>query len=128
MIPRELEEEVNRLRSLGYSIEPREEGQRIYLVFSGFALGSAYSPTSSDLLVFTTVQYPSAGFDMFWVDESVKLADGRIPQAGDSIEAYLGRRWRRFSWHLPPNRPWNPSRDSLSSWIATVEERLRRGV
>jgi len=128
MIPPELRDEADRLRGLGYSVELQEEGQRIYVVFRGFPLGVAYEPPASDLMVYTTVQYPNAGFDMFWVDENVKLRDGRIPQAGDAIEPYLGRRWRRFSWHLPPNRPWNPSRDSLSTWIATVEERLSKGV
>lgn len=128
MIPRELEDEVDRLVAIGYSIEVREEGQRLYLIFKGFVLGPAYSPSVSDLMVFTTIQYPNAGFDMFWVDESVKLSTGGIPQAGDSIEPYLDRRWRRFSWHLPPDRPWNPSHDSLSTWLAAVEERLRKGV
>jgi hypothetical protein len=128
MIPKELQDEVDGLRVLGYSIEVQEEGQRIYLVFKCFSLGTSYAPPVSELMVFTTVQYPNAGFDMFWVEEGVKLASGALPQAGESIEPYMGRRWRRFSWHLPPNRPWNPSRDSLSTWIATVEERLSKGV
>jgi len=128
MIPQELLDEVTRLRDLGYTLEVTEEGQRIYLTFQNFSLGSAYSPSVSSLMVFTSVQYPNAGFDMFWVEEGVKLASGGIPQAGDSVETYLGRRWRRFSWHLPQNRPWNPSRDSLLTWLAAVEERLRKGV
>jgi hypothetical protein len=128
MIPQELQDEVTRLRDLGYTLDTQEEGQRIYLVFRNFQLGSAYNPPVSTMMVFTSVQYPNAGFDMFWVEEGVKLASGGIPQAGDSIESYLGLRWRRFSWHLPPNRPWNPSRDSLGTWLAAIEERLRKGV
>lgn len=126
MMPSELETEIVQLRLQGFEIEPIESDQRIYLVFHRFKLGESYAPTESDLLVFTSLQYPNAGFDMFWVDESVKLATGGLPQAGDQIEVYLGRRWRRFSWHL--HRPWNPSVDSLTSWICTVEERLHRGV
>jgi E2/UBC family protein E len=128
MIPQELQDEVSRLRDLGFTVDIEEEGQRIYLIFRNFPLGLAYAPSVSNMMVFTSVQYPNAGFDMFWVDEGVKLAGGGNPQAGDSIETYLGRRWRRFSWHLPSDRPWNPKRDSLSSWLAAIEERLRKGV
>ena len=126
MIPSQLETEIAHLRSAGYTIEGIEEGQRIYLMFREFRLGPAYRPEVSDLMVFTSVQYPNAGFDMFWVGDNVVLASGGIPQAGDQFETYLSRRWRRFSWHL--NRPWNPSHDNLLTWLCAVEERLRRGI
>lgn len=126
MMPPELDADIEHLRTEGFNIEPVEADQRIYLIFHGFALGDAFKPTATDLMVFTSVQYPNAGFDMFWVGEDVSLATGGVPQSADQFENYLGRRWRRFSWHL--NRPWNPSRDSLRTWICTVEERLRKGV
>lgn len=128
MIPPELDADIQRLREQGYDVGIVEEGQRIYLVFRGFALGTAYTPPTSDLMVFTSVQYPNAGFDMFWVGPDVKLANGAIPQSADQLETHMGRQWRRFSWHLPPSRPWNPGRDSLLTWMSTVEERLQRGV
>jgi hypothetical protein len=127
MMPPELEADIEHLRAGGHTIEAVEADQRIYLVFRGFPLGQAYRPDKSDLMVFTSVQYPNAGFDMFWVGEDVVLAaTGAPPQSADQLEVYIGRRWRRFSWHL--NRAWNPSHDSLVTWVCTVEERLRRGV
>lgn len=125
-MPRELERDAQALRDLGYNIELALEGQRVYVIFRDFSLGEKFQPQRTDLMVFTTILYPNAGFDMFWVDEKVRLADGRIPQAADAIEHYMGRPWRRFSWHL--NRAWSPIRDSLPSWISYVEERIAKGV
>jgi hypothetical protein len=121
----ELDAHVADLQTHGYRIEVVQEGPRLYLLFRDFPLGPHFVPQTSDLMVFTTVDYPIAGFDMFWVSDNVKLASGSVPKAAESVEPYLGRQWRRFSWHL--NRPWNPSRDSLHSWVTHVEERLHRG-
>jgi hypothetical protein len=127
MMPPELDAHIELLRSQGHEIDTVEADQRIYLIFRRYSLGPTYRPPNSDLMVFTTVQYPNAGFDMFWVSDDVVLAaSGGPPQSGDQFETYVGRRWRRFSWHL--NRPWNPSRDTLLTWMSTVDERLHRGV
>ena len=126
VVPQELEKEVELLHLLGYEVELTQEGQRVYVLFKNFELGPKFVPSRSDLLVYTSIEYPNAGFDMFWVDPVVKLANGGVPQGGDQIESYLGRQWRRFSWHL--NRSWNPSKDSLRTWISHVEARLSRGV
>lgn len=127
MIPPELDADISVLRAEKLEVQVVEEGPRIYLVFPRYTLGPGYRPEVSDLMVFTTVEYPNAGFDMFWVGEDVVLSgNGGIPQSGDQIETYINRRWRRFSWHL--NRSWNPGKDSLLTWMCTVDERLRRGV
>lgn len=126
MIPQELEAEIAHLKDLGYNPEIHIEGQRIYIVFRDFPFGPAYSPARGDLLLYTSIVYPNAGFDMFWTDPNVKLANGGVPQAAEVMESYMGRTWRRFSWHL--NRGWNPARDSLRSWLSYVEARLAKGV
>lgn len=126
MIPPELEADAHRLRELRYSLDLVQEGDRVYVLFHKFRMGPHFSIEASDLLVYTTVMYPNAGFDMFWVSPEVLLMNNRSPQNADNLESYLGRQWRRFSWHL--NRPWNPARDSLLSWISVVEQRLARGV
>lgn len=120
----ELDAHIAELQTYGYRIEATQEGSRLYLIFRDFPLGPNFQPQKSDLLVYTTVDYPNAGFDMFWVSPDVKLANGGVPKAAESVETYLGRQWRRFSWHL--NRPWNAGRDSLHSWMSHVEERFVR--
>lgn len=79
----------------------------------------------------TTIQflvpagYPYGALDCFWADSDLRLADGRVPQntgATPIPEVGPGGLW--FSWHLA--KPWNPNRDTLSSWMNTVLERLRQ--
>lgn len=126
MIPVELQAEVDALRELGYNLEVQEAGARLFIIFHNVPLPPLYRPSTTDVMVYTSTLYPNAGFDMFWTPPEVLLADGRIPQAAEAIEEYEGKKWRRFSWHL--NRPWNPSHDSLRSWLTYCEDRLNKGV
>ena len=128
MIPEELTKDLEILKEQNYSYEIVEESGRVNILFKGYPLPSGiYNQEKTDLLIFTTPQYPNAGFDMFWVDENLKLQNNTIPQNGDSIEVYLGRRWRRFSYHPYNSKPWNPSEDNVVSFMSYIEQRLRRG-
>ncbi len=128
MIPEELSTDASVLTSRGLAITLREEDGRIFLVFGGYPLPvGLYNMERCDLMVFTTAHYPSAGFDMFWTDEGLLLKSGGVPGGGASIETYLGRRWRRFSYHPYNAKPWNPSEDSLITFMGYVDQRLRRG-
>jgi hypothetical protein len=70
--------------------------------------------------------YPFAALDCFWADPDLMLEGGRIPQnaAATNPIPEKGEQGMWFSWHL--TQPWNPNRDSLSSWMNTVADRLRR--
>ncbi len=128
MIPQELTEEINSLHERGFSCDIIEEGQKIFLFFKDFQLPeNIYNIEKTDLLIFTTTLYPNCGFDMFWVDEKLTLKNGAIPKNGDSLETYMKRRWRRFSYHPYNAKPWNPSQDNLSSYVSYIQQRLRRG-
>ena len=128
MIPDELNKDIELLKEQGYVNEIVEESGRIYIVFKNYPLpDEVYNLLKTDLLIYTTPQYPNAGFDMFWVDETLTLKNKTLPQNGDSIEVYLGRRWRRFSYHPYNAKPWNPSEDNIVSYMSYVEQRLRRG-
>lgn len=69
--------------------------------------------------------YPLAALDCFWADEDLRLAGGRMPQNSalnaipETTETGL---W--FSWHL--THAWNPNHDTLSSWMNTILDRMRR--
>jgi len=69
--------------------------------------------------------YPFANLDCFWADADLRLMGDRIPQAA-AVNAIpdLGEMGLWFSWHL--TQGWNPSRDTLSSWMNTINDRLRR--
>lgn len=101
---------------------------RIYIVFRRFKLPAGlYNMASTDILIFTTPHYPQAGFDMFWADSAITLHDGRVPSGAEHKEEYLGRKWRRFSYHPYSSRSWNPSEDDVGVFWAYVAQRLQRG-
>jgi hypothetical protein len=128
MIPDELTSDLQRLKEAGYSFEVSENGNRIYILFKDFVLPpDTYNAVKIDLLIFTTPYYPNAGFDMFWVSEGLLLKSGSVPAGASTVEPYLGRNWRRFSYHPFNSKPWNPAEDSVVTYIEYVNQRLRRG-
>jgi hypothetical protein len=70
--------------------------------------------------------YPYAALDCFWADADLRLIGGALPANANVSnpipEVGISGLW--FSWHLA--KPWNPNRDSLSSWMNTVNDRLRQ--
>lgn len=105
-----------------------ERDTRVYIVFRQFELpADMYNMATTDILIFTTPYYPQAGFDMFWTDRSLVLRDGRIPGGAEHQEEYLGRKWRRFSYHPYDTKAWNPAEDDVASFVAYVTQRLQRG-
>ena len=121
-LPPKLEKELQELKR-DHQINVSEEAAFINLVFTNFALGDGFNKPTSDLLLRIPRSYPDAGPDMFWVEVSVTLADGRLPQAAEAVEGpYAGRQWRRFSWH---RRGWNPSIENIHSFLEFVCRRLR---
>ncbi len=128
MIPEELLADLKVLQNRGLVCEIAEDGQRILIVFKDYSLPDGiYNMPKTDLLIFTTPHYPNAGFDMFWVSSDLKLQNGGVPKSAESLENYLGKSWRRFSYHPYNAKPWNPSEDSVVSFVTYVEQRLRRG-
>ncbi|MEQ7874264.1 E2/UBC family protein [Sphingomonas sp. ASV193] len=69
--------------------------------------------------------YPFAALDCFWADPDLMLAGGRMPQnTASNPVPEVGTPGLWFSWHL--SQAWNPNRDTLSSWMNTIIERLRK--
>jgi Prokaryotic E2 family E len=131
MIPEQLQQEVTELIKAGHLIEMIEEenSSRVYIIFRNFKLpNSLYNILETDLLVFTTMQYPSSCFDMFWVNHNLTLINASIPQSATSIETYLSVQWRRFSIHPYQAKPWNPNVDSLSTYLTCIVQRLNLGI
>src|SRR5258708_21640224 len=123
-LPPRLEQELDELRSQ-YQIEVKEEPDTINLMFAQFALGDGYSVAHTDLLLRIPRSYADAGPDMFWTTVEVVLAGGQIPQTAESIERYVDRDWRRFSWHRAASSPWNPNTDNLHGYLEFIRRRLR---
>jgi hypothetical protein len=91
----------------GVEVDVEQVGAQVFVILRSFRLPpGSYNVETSDILFITDVQYPLSAMDMFWTDPALLRRDGSVPAGGDSIETYLGRQWRRFSWHR--NGIWNP--------------------
>ena len=108
--------------AVGLVVEVHQEGNRLFVVLQGYHPPDGVSKVSlTDVLVMTDTQYPFSAMDMFWTDLEVVRPDGSAFEGSDSIEEYLGRRWRRFSYHR--NGVWNSSGNPLLDHFAFMETR-----
>ncbi len=123
-LPPQLEADIAALREHGYNVSAYREpptGSQIFVVFEHYPLRMGWNKSETRLLIITDVSYPNSKLDMFWVDQDVRLADGRIPQAGGTFATYLNQQWHRLSWHV---QKWNPAVDNLITYLGTVDARL----
>lgn len=128
MIPDELEKDMKSLKDRGFNFETREDGSRIYIWFKNFLLPEErYNLSKTDLLIHTTVNYPNAGFDMFWTDKTLVLKNITPPKQAEIMETHLGMSWRRFSYHPYNTNTWNPKNDSVITFVEHVQQRLAKG-
>jgi hypothetical protein len=125
-IPPLLSEHTEELRRRGYRVEVNASGESEFcVVLKDYPIPSdIWSRDKIDLMITAQPTYPNSKLDMFWVDPPITLKDGRKPNAGDLIEDHCGRRWQRFSWHIPY---WNPAKDNLITYLYdTVNLRFRK--
>lgn len=112
----ELEEQV------GVRGDVIEDGMQLYVLLHKAPLPEGlFQLAESDILFVTDQQYPLSAMDMFWTEVGVLCTDGSVPQNADSIEHYLERPWRRFSWHR--NEVWNAAGNPLLDHYAFMEAR-----
>ncbi len=125
-LPPQLETDIQALRGQGFNIDVRRDpsnANRIFIVFERYPIPRGWSKNDTQLLLITDVSYPNSKLDMFWVDQDLLLDGNKAPQAGDAIETYMDKQWRRFSWHV---QKWNPAIDNIRSYLDTVDVRLRQ--
>jgi len=128
MISQELIDDLKEFKERGINFEIIEEGPKVYIFFKDFRIPSKnYNMETTDLLIFTTEQYPKAGFDMFWTDEKLTLKNGSAPASAEKIEPHLGKPRRRFSIHPYNTKPWDPAVDNVVTYMEYVMQRLRNG-
>ena len=91
----------------------------------GVRLPEGWSRSSTTIRFLVPPGYPFAQLDCFWADPDLLLAHGGPPQNSASNpvpETAEPALW--FSWHLMG--PWSPNRDTLSTWMNVVIDRMRQ--
>jgi hypothetical protein len=121
---RPLDEEY--LSRTGLEYEVTSEDGLISLLIKRWPLPEGYEPREVDLLIRLSPGFPDAQPDMYWCDPPVRsVRTGAYPQAADQFEEHIGRRWQRFSRHLPSGA-WQPGSDSLESYVTLIRTELAR--
>ena len=122
-----LENQLGDLRERYGVVEatPLASGTHLISV-GGVPLPAGWSKVATNIRFLVPPGYPFAALDCFWADDDLRLADGRLPQnaGAGNVPPETGAPGLWFSWHLV--HPWNPNRDTLSSWMNTINDRLRR--
>jgi hypothetical protein len=113
--------EVEGLREAGHKVEITEADGVVNLIFDEFPLPPYYNKQCTVLLLRLPISYPNGNPDMFWMDVDLACSDGKIPTKADQIETYLGKQWRRFSWHP---QGWNPGTGNLCMYLEFVNSGL----
>ncbi|MFA5015532.1 MAG: E2/UBC family protein [Actinomycetota bacterium] len=125
MLPAQLVDEVKALCEGGLTANLIESDGMANVEIINYPVPSKhFNKTSIGLLLRLSLSYPNGKPDMFWVDEDFVLKDGKVPNGAKEIEIWLGRRRRRFSWHLKTN--WNPGTDNLLTYLEFVNSRLTK--
>ncbi len=108
---------------VGINGEVQEADGHLFVVLEKVPLPSAaFLLASTDVLFIADYQYPLSAPDMFWTSPEVLRPDGTVPKGAEWVETYLGRRWRRFSWHR--QGAWRPTGNRLLDHFALMEERF----
>jgi hypothetical protein len=89
-------------------------------------LPPGWSASATSVRFLVPAGYPFAALDCFWADNGVSLAGGGQPHASQPNYPVpeTGQTGLWFSWHL--TGAWDPNRDTLSGWMNTINDRLRR--
>lgn len=114
--------EVEALRSLGFAVELNEADGVVYLIIDDYPLPPLYNKPKTTLLLRLPTSYPNGNPDMFWTDPDLTCSNGQIPTKGDQVEHYLGRDWRRFSWHP---QGWSPGACNLVVYLEFIDRGLQ---
>lgn len=111
----------------GVRVQVVDGGGQIFVVLCKVPLpAGAYRIDRTDVLFIADHQYPLSAMDMFWTEVEVRKIDGSVPAGAESIETYLGRQWRRFSWHR--NGVWNPAGNGLLDHFEFMQARFAMDV
>ena len=107
----------------GSELHPAPGG--IWLVrVPGVPIPPGWNQTATAVWFIVPAGYPSANPDCFYADPSLRLAGGGMPGAsGMQVLPNTGAQHMWFSWHVAG---WNPTRDSLLTYVRVIRDRLNR--
>ena len=126
-----LEEDELFLKEKAYSYrfvtDGEGDGEVGCLIITAFAVAAGkYDQGAVELLICIPKGYNDAKLDNYYVDPPVRLStSGQYPPNADVFEDHAGKKWQRFSRHLPQ---WRPGIDTLKNFLPLVCRELQDKV
>jgi Prokaryotic E2 family E len=119
-----LEQDEAYLKDKGYDFSLASEGENGCLIIKGYRLAvGKYDRDVIELLLCIPKGYNDAKLDNFYVDPPVRLqVTGQYPDRADYFEDHAGKKWQRFSRHLPK---WRPGIDTVQTFLPLVHLELQ---
>ncbi|HEY0715304.1 MAG TPA: E2/UBC family protein, partial [Polyangia bacterium] len=112
------------LSEKGYRWKVVKQADGLSLILQAVRLEEdRYDRAATDVMIRVPAGYPLAGLDMFYVEPPLALRNAGYPQGAEQFEEHHGRRWQRFSRHLPS--AWRPGVDGLRGFLALVMGELQ---
>lgn len=114
---------VLQIEYAGAEKHPLPDGSHVITV-PGISLPEGWSTSNTTAKFLVLAAYPHAKPDCFWVDPSLRLKSGAQPQNTNTQQIPgTSHTWLWFSWHATQ---WNPNRDTLTTYVNVIRERLKR--
>lgn len=112
------------LQRRGLHWETALDGGRRWLLIHSYPLPEGYQRRPTTIAIEVPVSYPGSHLDMFYCNPAVRRLSGAPIPRTEHVETIFGAGFQRWSRH----RQWDPTRDTLATHLALVDESLRREV
>ena len=121
-----IQSELDIVRNEYGDLETGPDGD--WLKIKNFKLPPGWNKEKVKLLILIPSGYPATPPDNFYVDNSLRLANGNLPGATSANKNKLGEPWLQFSYHVEKS-DWSPHADilhghNLLTFLKGAEERL----
>ena len=99
------------------------------VVVKNILLPDGWNSNQTDILIKVPQGYPTTQPDNFFVDSTLRLSNGQMPNRAPQEENIGGRIWRMFSFHVNGEGEWQPDAQvenghNLLTYIEGVKGRL----
>lgn len=122
-----LDEQVDEIKKIFSDVSVQTFGDGTSHIFiPSLKLPAGWNQVETSVSFLVPVGYPMAKPDCFWTDINLRLANGATPQnTGINPMPNVAEQKLWFSWHL---EKWNPSTDTLMTFLRVIQNRFSRAI
>lgn len=133
MSRQDVKHQAAKLKRPGATVRCVDAGENVVVILEQYTPPNAekYEPSTLEALAFLVpATFPDACPDPsgFYVKPAkVRPAGTTNDPQNTGVTILLSEQWRKFSW-APKTFGWDPEKDTLETYLATIEKRFRTGT